>query len=590
MGGAFVKQQAILAAHLEKFRQMTLWHQVVTWSIGLLLACAAIWLLLGPAWAAIQLKYFEIENVPGGLSLQWATAAEYDLSGFEVLCKKTGELDDKYHVIGEVPAEGSPQEGATYIFPILEGLKRGESYCFRLREISINGEPGDIFDRCGWGLDIAPTPASTWVITNTATVLALEITGTAIAADIKATGNAAALATYDSLRATAAVTATPTLTTALQLAPTLTAIALISPTLTAIAQGPVLTPTSELDTMLPVSITLTAVSEAFAATQTAVVSASNGVPLDTPTPTPDFGLTGLEPFSITLTANSIEIAGTETAIFEFNNGLLITPTPTFTPVAGDSPLVPNQGQPAPPEPQIDPATGWTIDPATGWPIDPATGLPSTPTPMIDPATGWTIDPATGWPIDPATGLPSTPTPMIDPATGWTIDPATGWPIDPATGLPSTPTPMIDPATGWTIDPATGWPIDPATGLPSSPTPDPNAGGADQSLALAPSPADELVQDAADGPPAPSYIIQTMTPTPLGEIAPPTLTPLPAATATPAGFRLANLMTPNGQNFTFLLLCVTGVTAGGLGILGLLTSAVYMRSQRKRDDDDNRSSW
>ncbi len=500
MGGAFVKQQAILAAHLEKFRQMTLWHQVVTWSIGLLLACAAIWLLLGPAWAAIQLKYFEIENVPGGLSLQWATAAEYDLSGFEVLCKKTGELDDKYHVIGEVPAEGSPQQGATYIFPILEGLKRGESYCFRLREISINGEPGDIFDRCGWGLDIAPTPASTWVITNTATVLALEITGTAIAADIKATGNAAALATYDSLRATAAVTATPTLTTALQLAPTLTAIALISPTLTAIAQGPVLTPTSELDTMLPVSITLTAVSEAFAATQTAVVSASNGVPLDTPTPTPDFGLTGLEPFSITLTANSIEIAGTETAIFEFNNGLLITPTPTFTPVAGDSPLVPNQGQPAPPEPQIDPATGWTIDPATGWPIDPATGLPSTP------------------------------------------------------------------------------------------TPDPNAGGTDQSLALAPSPADELVQDAADGPPAPSYIIQTMTPTPPGEIAPPTLTPLPAATATPAGFRLANLMTPNGQNFTFLLLCVTGVTAGGLGILGLLTSAVYMRSQRKRDDDDNRPSW
>jgi hypothetical protein len=191
---------------------MTLWHRAATWSLGLVLAGAAIWLLLWPARAAIQLKYFEIENVPGGVSLQWATAAEYDLSGFEVLIKKSGELDDKYHVIGEVSAEGNPQGGATYIFPVVGGLKAGKTYCFRLREISINGEPGDIFDRCGWGVDIAPTLASTWVITNTATVLALEITGTAIAADIKATGNAAALATYDALRATAAVTATPTLT------------------------------------------------------------------------------------------------------------------------------------------------------------------------------------------------------------------------------------------------------------------------------------------------------------------------------------------------------------------------------------------
>src|SRR5690606_39883899 len=137
-----------------------------------------------------------------------------------------------------------------------------------------------------------------------------------------------------------------------------------------------------------------------------------------------------------------------------------------------------------------------------------------------------------------------------PEPGFQIDPTTGWPIDPVTGQPIPPTPQIDPETGFQIDPATGWPIDPVTGQPIPPTPDPNTGGADQSVAQAP----------VDEPPAPAYVIQTMTPTALVVVPPPTLTPLPAATATPAGFRLTNLMAPNGQNFTFLLLCVTGVTA------------------------------
>lgn len=48
------------------------------------------------------------------------------------------------------------------------------------------------------------------------------------------------------------------------------------------------------------------------------------------------------------------------------------------------------------EPEIDPATGWTIDPQSGYPVDPASGLPT------DPATGFVVDPNTGELVDPAT--------------------------------------------------------------------------------------------------------------------------------------------------------------------------------------------
>jgi hypothetical protein len=37
--------------------------------------------------------------------------------------------------------------------------------------------------------------------------------------------------------------------------------------------------------------------------------------------------------------------------------------------------------------------------------------------------------------------------------------------------------------------------------------------------------------------------------------------------------------PTTENLTLMLLCLTFFTAGGLGILGLITSALYMRSRR-----------
>jgi hypothetical protein len=473
------------------------------WVVVLLgLAAGAMGLLIGRVAAAIELEYFIVVPTQHDITLQWATAAEYDLSGFEVLCKREGELDNAYHVIGEVPAEGSPQEGATYLFPITSGLKRGVTYCFRLREVPISGEPGDIFDQCGYGLGIVPTPTIRIPLTDTAalraTESALAITSTLVAANQLATAVAAAEATVSALRATAAVTVTPTLTGAAQLAPTLTAIAQISPTLTAFAvlnSAPTFTPTpgGVITGQMAVDSTQTAI----AATQTANALFGGGVPLETPTftPTPTFDFTNQEPFNITLTMQSVQ--ATETMLAVQASGFPPeTPTPTQI---GDSPL---QQQ------NIDPRTGFPIDPNTGW--------------ATNPLTGEQFDPATGFPIDPSTGQPITPTP------------------DPNL-VPPTPLPQ-------------------SAALPEGGT-----------------------AIAANNTPEPVFTVVTATPASSATPLPPTLTPLPTATATLSGVNLANLMAPTTQNLTLMLLCFTFFTASGLGILGLITSVIYMRSQRDRED-------
>ena len=93
------------------------------------------------------------------------------------------------------------------------------------------------------------------------------------------------------------------------------------------------------------------------------------------------------------------------------------------------------------------------------------------------------------------------------------------------------------------------------------------------------------------PPLTPFVVWTASPTPLVSPVAPTLTPLPPATATPAGLALAKFMTPTTQNLTLMLLCFTFFTASGLGILGLITSVVYMRSQgARRREDDERRPW
>lgn len=497
-------------------------QRLFTLALVVALALLGLGVAIWPAWAAIQLEYFIVVPTQRDVTLQWATAAEYDLSGFEIFCKQDGQLDNAYHRIGEVPAEGSPQQGATYVFPIFSGLERGVAYCFRLREVPITGEPGDFFDRCGYGLGIAPSPAQlqqNQAAAFRATQNALDITATVLAADSIATALAGADATIESLRATAAVTTTPTLTTALQLAPTLTAIALISPTLTAIAEitltPPIMetpTPDFSIEGIPPVSVTLTALSLAFAATQTAVVAESLGIPIDTPTP----DLFGLEPLSVTLTAISNEFVAAQTALAALeSNELLETPTPTAT-LFGDSPL---------------PTPNGFIDQS-----------------QLDEPIGNGFDhQADDGPEDGSDNS-----------------------LDESGDMGETES-LID------RPPADA----PFATEPATPTPQGGANLTDDPDALA------AVSDSA--PPA-SFVVLTAAPTTPITPVPPTLTPLPPATEAPAGFNLANLMSPGAQNLTLSLLCLTFFTASGLGILGLITSAIYMRSQRRDADDDEPRRW
>ncbi len=117
-------------------------------------------LLTSPIFAAMRLNYFDVLVNAEQITLEWSTASENEVLGFEVECKKE-EPNSQYHVIGKRLAQGNKDHGAIYRFDIIDGLEPNTSYCFRLHEITLNGEQGEIIDRCGYGLDITPTPATT---------------------------------------------------------------------------------------------------------------------------------------------------------------------------------------------------------------------------------------------------------------------------------------------------------------------------------------------------------------------------------------------------------------------------------------------
>ncbi|MFN8490241.1 MAG: hypothetical protein U0350_21820 [Caldilineaceae bacterium] len=145
----------------------------------LLLVIAGLAILIGiwPVYAAVELLDFQVRSSQSDILLLWNTAHEYDLSGFDVMCKPASEPDTAYHSIGFREAQGSPQAGAKYFFLVNQNLAAGQSYCFRLREVTTNDQPGEIFDRCGYGLGITPTATFTATATLTAT-LTLTTTGT----------------------------------------------------------------------------------------------------------------------------------------------------------------------------------------------------------------------------------------------------------------------------------------------------------------------------------------------------------------------------------------------------------------------------
>jgi hypothetical protein len=122
------------------------------------LAVLAVAVTVWPVKAAMQLAYFKATPTASSILLEWATLSEYNVDRFEILCKGDQELETAFHSIGFVDALGAPNQSVTYQFNVSSGLTPGELYCFRLHEITTDGEPGERFDLCGYGLGITPTP------------------------------------------------------------------------------------------------------------------------------------------------------------------------------------------------------------------------------------------------------------------------------------------------------------------------------------------------------------------------------------------------------------------------------------------------
>jgi hypothetical protein len=125
---------------------------LVPLALGILFACVQ------PAMAAVQLNFFNVIAFPSSVTLEWSTSSEVNLAGFDIQCKQANEPDTAFHAIGFARAQGGPNVGALYSFPVTSGVVPGVSYCFRLKEITTDGSAGEVFDRCGYGPMVTPTP------------------------------------------------------------------------------------------------------------------------------------------------------------------------------------------------------------------------------------------------------------------------------------------------------------------------------------------------------------------------------------------------------------------------------------------------
>ena len=122
---------------------------------------------------------------------------------------------------------------------------------------------------------------------------------------------------------------------------------------------------------------------------------------------------------------------------------------------------------------------------------------------------------------------------------------------------------------------------------------PLQGGAPQpgnSQAAGAQAAPEYVQPAT---PTAAYVVVTATPTEAPVALAPVYTPLPTATPLPAGVQMASSLQPGGQNLTqnlmIMLLCLTFTGATGIGIIGLITSVMFMRARSSQRDFYERTS-
>ena len=127
-------------------------------------------LLYLSAAAAVELSSYNVFVLPTGVVLEWQTASEYDLIGFEVWYKEESASQSAYTLLGKRIAQGGPRRGVAYRMDVTTFLKADTAYCFQLRELPVSGDRGEILIRCGYGLGISaqPTPTPTPIFTPTA--------------------------------------------------------------------------------------------------------------------------------------------------------------------------------------------------------------------------------------------------------------------------------------------------------------------------------------------------------------------------------------------------------------------------------------
>jgi hypothetical protein len=444
------------------------------------LALAIVFACVQPALAAVQLNFFNVIAFPTSVTLEWSTSSEVNLAGFDIQCKQTNEPDTAFHEIGFQRAQGGPNVGALYNFPVTSGMVPGVSYCFRLKEITTDGSAGEVIDRCGYGPMVTPTPG-----------LGAIPVFTPVPVQTDAFGNP--------------IVPTPT-------PPPVPPAVVTDPSGNPIQPIPGAVPTDAFGNPIPPT-PFNQVSPLATPFPGPVATDAFGNPLPTPIPqaaaTDQFG----NPLPPTQTPQA---AATD----QFGNPL---PTPMPQAVATDQ-----FGNPLPtPIPQPV-ATDQFGNP-----------LPPTQTPQAAATDQF------GNPL---------PTPSVPAAAAAAFD-AYGNPL---------PAPMADLAQG-------GAPMAGDTQAPQSAGP-------------------EYAQPAT---PTVAYIVVTATPTEAPVALAPVFTPLPTATPLPAGVQLANSLQPSGQNLAqnlmIMLLCLTFTGATGIGIIGLITSVMFMRARSSQRDFYERTS-
>ncbi len=183
-----------------------------------------------------------------------------------------------------------------------------------------------------------------------------------------------------------------------------------------------------------------------------------------------------------------------------------------------------------------------------------------------------------------------PQPVMTDAFGNPVNPAAALPM--ATDAFGNPLPLTQPpltdAFGSPLVTPTFTPDPFALPTPILVTPLPGDPRSDAS-AMQAAPQDPALAQTVTEAPAVAYIVVTAAPTEPPVALGAAMTPLPTVTPTPPAYQLVNALAPTTQNLMIMLLCLTFTGASGIGILGLITSVMFMRSRSSQREFYDRYS-